>query len=170
MTSKNRSSNAMSSLAPVPSRAARKQTTEQQPTQEPAWLPHDVLNTMLLNMAMLAVGTLAPRKFSTGSVGYHHAGKATIPTTSGKLVRCQVSMSLVLIHSKPSDPKYVGDAMVSEFLASPAITLETLGLAGASLYPKTFKSGNVGWYANGKAHNGAYRFQVSCSVTAIPSK
>ena len=128
----------------------------------------DVLNAGGVPMKDLGIGILAPREFSTGSVGLNHSGKAMVKCGEARY-NCQVSLNITLAHSKDGDPKRVSDEVRAAFLAGKPMSLKDLGLENALAEARTFNSGKVGFYLNGKCVVGGHLCQVGCSITAIGS-
>jgi hypothetical protein len=128
----------------------------------------DVLGVGAVSLKELGIGPMSPRTFSTGSVGLNHSGKASIKCGPDRH-QFQVSLNITLAHSKPEDPKRVGQETIDAFLALPPQTLKDLGLESAIAEACTFSTGKVGFYANTKAMVGGNLCQVGCSVTAIGS-
>lgn len=56
---------------------------------------------MPVTVGETCVGYLTPKQFSTGSYGWNAGGKARIPIGGGKWAEVQVSMNVVVLHSKP---------------------------------------------------------------------
>jgi hypothetical protein len=129
----------------------------------------DVLATVAVAMKELGIVAMVPREFSTGSVGLNHSGKATVKCGTERYA-CQVSLNITLAHSKAGDPKRVSDAARSAFLALKPMSLKDLGLEGALAEARTFSSGKVGFYLNGKTVIDGQLCQVGCSITCIGSE
>lgn len=128
----------------------------------------DILGMSAVTLKELGIGPMAPREFSTGSVGLNHSGKASLKCGPDRY-QFQVSLNITLAHSKPEDPKRVSQATLDAFLALPPQSLKDLGLESAVAQARTFSSGKVGFYANTKAVVGGNLCQVGCSITAIGS-
>jgi len=128
----------------------------------------DILGHGDVSLASLEVGALEPREFSTGSVGLNHSGKVAI-AIAGVRYNFQVSLNIVVAHSKPDDAKYIGDDRRAAFLGSAPTTLKALGLDTALALARTFNSGKVGFFLNGKTTVNGQPCQVNCSITAIGS-
>jgi hypothetical protein len=128
----------------------------------------DVLATGAVTMKDLGIASMAPREFSTGSVGLNHSGKVTVKCGGTGYV-CQVSLNITLAHSRAGDAKRVSDATRESFLALPPKSLKDLGLDGALAEARTFSTGKVGFYLNGKCVIDGQLCQVGCSITCIGS-
>lgn len=128
----------------------------------------DILGQVAVTMKDLSIGLLSPREFSTGSVGLNHSGKASLKCGPDRY-NFQVSLNITLAHSKDGDPKRVSDEIRAAFLASKPVTLKDLGLENALAEARTFNSGKVGFYLNGKCVVNGQLCQVGCSITAIGS-
>jgi hypothetical protein len=129
----------------------------------------DILGQVSIQLKELNVTSMPVREFSTGSVGFNHSGKATIKCGPDRY-SFQVSLNVTLAHSKDGDPKRVKDEVRASFLALPPHSLADLKLNDALAEARTFNSGKVGFYFNGKALVGGHLCQVGCSITAIGSE
>ncbi len=129
----------------------------------------DVLNRGSVDLSELGIGSALPvRSFSTGSVGLNHSGKVSLKCGPERY-QFQVSLNITLAHSKPGDAKRLSQDVIDAFLALPPQSLKELGIAGQAADARTFSSGKVGFYLNGKCFVGGQLCQVGCSVTAIGS-
>ena len=129
----------------------------------------DVLNSKGVKLGELGTQFLAPRSFSTGSVGLNHNGKVSIGTGDARHL-FQVSLNVTLAHSKDGDAKRVDEAVRNGFLALKPLTLTQMGLLDAVAEPHAFTSGKVGYYYSGKTLINGSICQVGCSITAIGSE
>lgn len=129
----------------------------------------DVLSVGVVALASLGIGEMRPRNFSTGSVGLNHSGKVTIKCGEAGNVNCQVGVNITLAHSKPDDPKFVGNEVKEKFLALNPMTLKDLDLHRSYAPAKTFSSGKVGFFLNGKLTIDGMACQLGVIVTAIGS-
>jgi hypothetical protein len=129
----------------------------------------DILNSTPVALNKVVVGPMAPREFSTGSVGYYYTGKTQL-LCSGKPYNFQVGLQITVVNSKPGSKSPVSAAKVEEFLASGQKTLEQLGLAEACAFPKEFSTGSIGYNFSGKPQLDGLTLQVGANITAIGSQ
>jgi hypothetical protein len=129
----------------------------------------DILNSSPVALKTVCVGPMAPRPFSTGSVGYHYSGKAQL-LCSGKPYNFQVGLTITVANSKPGSKSPVSATKVEEFLASGPKTLEQLGLSEACAFPKEFSTGSIGYNFSGKSGADGLVLQVGVNITAVGSQ
>jgi len=129
----------------------------------------DVLALGTVAIKSLGIGDMRPRTSeNTGSAILNHSGKVTIEV-AGERKQFQVSFNATLAHSKTGDPNRLPQTDIDAFLALPPQSLKDLRLEGALADARTFNSGKVGFYFNGKSVVDGHVCQVGCSVTAIGS-
>jgi hypothetical protein len=121
-----------------------------------AWaLPFRRLIVLTQALANMVKDDLKAKAFSSGSKGFHATGK--IVDDDG--ARYQAQAQAVLIGSK-DHPKVKVQAKPEE--AASALTSVADGLK-----PKTFRSGNTGYYSTGKCEIAGQRFQVQVQAVRL---
>lgn len=110
------------------------------------------LNQALANMIKTE---LKAKTFSSGSKGFHATGKINVDG-----VRYQAQAQAVLIGSKANPAAKVIAGVEEAEVALVAFTED-------GLRPKTFRSGNSGYYATGKTEVGGQPYQVQAQAVRI---
>ena len=109
----------------------------------------DILGRSALPLSQVVSGTMDPREFSTGSVGFNYNGKASVKCGKESYT-CSISLNVTVAHSKAEDPQRISADFRDGILALAPHTLKDLGLEGAEAEARTFTSGKVGFYCNQK--------------------
>jgi hypothetical protein len=109
--------------------------------------------------SMVTLELAGPRTFSTGSKGFHATGKVT--TEDGQ--RWQASANVTLIGSK-TDESMTVSASRQDVAEKVALMVSVEG------HERTFSSGNVGVFAQGKVVADGQRFQVTAQAVHITPK
>jgi hypothetical protein len=105
-------------------------------------------------LANLVKANLKAKTFSSGSKGFHATGKITVDG-----IRYQAQAQAVVIGSK-NDPKLKVKASVQQ-------AANVLTTVVEDIKPKTFASGNTGYYTNDKAEIADQRYQVAVQAVRL---